>query len=103
MKKQYYINNVLVRTSERDYTSAVILLDENTKNGFHLIACCGDDNKASKTLQSEKSYYTNHNILYAPKYGNNPKEKINKLLVVHLKNKDGLYYEDILTNEKVSA
>lgn len=59
MKNKYYVNGVLVRTSDNDYNYAVMC-------GSALIACSGSLANAEKRLRIEQ-YYLNKNIEYHKK------------------------------------
>ena len=56
MKKKYYLNSKLVRTSERDYMYAI------TYKG-KVIVCCGNGEVAQKRYREELNYITNENII----------------------------------------
>lgn len=55
MKKNYYYNGVKIRTSNNDYTHAVLRIYEGGKIG--VVACCGRYELAVKRLNQEINEY----------------------------------------------
>lgn len=55
MKKKYYLNGKLVRTSENDYEYAVVS-NYKKDDEMYLIACCGNYDLALKRQRQEINY-----------------------------------------------
>lgn len=68
MKKKYYLNEKLVRTSERTYTHAI------TYKG-KLIACCGSYDLAIKRYEAELRYVTDESFKGYMGWGNKENSK----------------------------
>lgn len=72
MKNKYYLNEKLVRTSERTYTHAI------TYKG-KLKACCGSYDLALKRYNAELRYVTDKNIIGYMGRGNKENSKYLKI------------------------
>ena len=72
MKNKYYLNEKIVKTSERNYTYAI------TYKG-RLIACCGSCDLAMKRYNTELNYVTNENIIGYMGRGNKENSKYLKI------------------------
>lgn len=86
MKKKYYVNGKLVRTSDNDYQYGVIYSYINKDNiqTFKLIACSGTFEGINKRFNQEFNYLSNGKVTYSSTYGIHHPEKAKQLKIVEL-------------------
>ena len=86
MKKNYYYNGIKVRSSDNDYSHAIIYnyVNKDGEEKFRLIACSGSYQAVINRFKREYNYLSNEDI-WSSTYGQHSKEKASKLQIVELK------------------